>query len=55
MRRLFQNALFAGVVLLAMSACKSSHQTPASPVELKHFSLDSLESVRATTALTAAP
>ena len=35
------------VVLLAMSACKSSHQTPASPVELKHFSLDSLESVGA--------
>jgi len=43
------------VVLLAMSACKSSHQTPASPVELKHFSLDSLESVRATTGVSFDP
>ena len=29
------------VVSLAMSACTSSRQPPASPVELKHFSLDS--------------
>src|SRR5439155_22038013 len=37
------------VVSLAMSACTSSRTAPASPVELKHFSLDSLEGVRATT------
>ena len=43
------------LVLLAMSACKSSHQTPASPVELKHFSLDSMESVRATTGVSFDP
>src|SRR2546430_15074406 len=36
------------VVSLAMSAC-TSRPAPASPVELKHFSLDSLEGVRATT------
>src|SRR3989440_8342936 len=35
------------VVSLALSACTSSHPAPASPVELKHFSLDSLEGVRA--------
>ena len=33
------------VVSLAMSACTSSRQPPASPVELKHFSLDSMEGV----------
>src|SRR5256886_6423095 len=37
------------VVSLAMSACASSRTAPASPVELKHFSLDSMEGVRATT------
>ena len=42
------------VVSLAMSAC-TSRQPPASPVELKHFSLDSLEGVRATTGVSFDP
>src|SRR5881628_1015559 len=37
------------VVVLTMSACTSSGQVPTSPVELKHFPLDSMEGVRATT------
>ena len=43
------------VVSLAMSACTSSRQPPASPVELKHFSLDSMEGVRATTGVSFDP
>src|SRR5207245_5622204 len=43
------------VVSLALSACTSSHPAPASPVELKHFSLDSLEGVRATTGVSFDP
>ena len=43
------------VVSLAMSACTSSRQAPASPVELKHFSLDRLEGVRATTGVSFDP
>jgi len=43
------------VVSLAMSACTSSRQPPASPVELKHFSLDRLEGVRATTGVSFDP
>ena len=36
------------VVVVAMSACTNSGQAPSAPVELKHFPLDSLEGVRAT-------
>jgi hypothetical protein len=36
-------------LVLAASACTSSQQAAAPPVELKHFALDSLEGVRATT------
>src|SRR5207302_10358065 len=43
------------VVSLALSACTSSHPAPASPVELKHFSLDILEGVRATTGVSFGP
>jgi hypothetical protein len=43
------------VVVLTMSACTSSGQAPASPVELKHFPLDSLEGVRATTGISFDP
>src|SRR5438105_3559208 len=43
------------VVSLALSACTSSHPAPASPVELKHFSLDILEGVRATTGVSFDP
>ena len=43
------------VVSLAMSACTSSRQPTASPVELKHFSLDSMEGVRATTGVSFDP
>jgi hypothetical protein len=43
------------VVVLTMSACTSSGQAPASPVELKHFPLDSLEGVRATTGVSFDP
>src|SRR5437879_1109537 len=43
------------VVSLAMSACTSSRHPAASPVELKHFSLDSMEGVRATTGVNFEP
>jgi len=43
-----KNLVLALTVVLAMSACTSSQQASA-PVELKHFPLDSLEGVRATT------
>jgi hypothetical protein len=43
------------VVVLTMSACTNSGQAPASPVELKHFPLDSLEGVRATTGVSFDP
>ena len=43
------------VVVLTMSACTSSGQVPTSPVELKHFPLDSLEGVRATTGVSFDP
>ena len=43
------------VVVLTMSACASSGQAPASPVEVKHFPLDSLEGVRATTGVSIDP
>ena len=46
---------FALVVVLTMSACTSSGQVPTSPVELKHFPLDSLEGVRATTGVSFDP
>jgi len=42
------------VVVLAMSACTNSGQAP-SPVELKHFPLDSLEGVRATSGVSFDP
>ncbi len=50
-----KNRSLALVVSLAMSACTSSRQPPASPAELKHFSLDSLEGVRATTGVSFDP
>jgi hypothetical protein len=43
------------VVVLTMSACTSLGQAPTSPVELKHFPLDSLEGVRATTGVSFDP
>jgi len=43
------------VVVLMMGACTSSGQAPVSPVELKHFPLDSLEGVRATTGISFDP
>jgi hypothetical protein len=43
------------IVVLAMAACTSSGQAPAPPVELKHFPLDSLEGVRATTGVSVDP
>jgi len=43
------------VVVLTMSACTSSGQVPTSQVELKHFPLDSLEGVRATTGVSFDP
>jgi len=43
------------IVVLTMSACTSSGQVPTSPVELKHFPLDSLEGVRATTGVSFDP
>ena len=42
-------------LLLAVSACRSSRQTPTSPVEVKHFSMDSLEGVRATSGVSFDP
>ena len=42
-------------VVLAMAAYPSSGQAPASLVELKHFPLDSLEGVRATTGVSFDP
>jgi hypothetical protein len=42
-------------VVLMMSACTGSGQTPAARVELKHFPLDSLEGVRATTGVSFDP
>ncbi|MBZ5573150.1 MAG: lipoprotein [Acidobacteriia bacterium] len=41
--------LVALVIVLALSACTRSQQSPAVPVELKHFALDDLSGVRATT------
>ena len=43
-----KNILLALLIGLAMSACASG-QAPTAAVELKHFPLDSLEGVRATT------
>jgi hypothetical protein len=43
-----KNILVALLIGLAMSACASG-QAPTAAVELKHFPLDSLEGVRATT------
>ena len=43
------------IVVLTMSACTSSGQVPTSAVELKHFPLDSLEGVRATTGVSFDP
>ena len=40
------------VMVLALSACTRSQQSPAAPVELKHFALDDLAGVRATTGVT---
>src|SRR5713226_8721053 len=47
--------LLALFVVLAMAAYPSSGQAPASLVELKHFPLDSLEGVRATTGVSFDP
>jgi len=41
--------IMALVMLLAITGCTSSGQGPASPVELKHFPLDSMEGVHAIT------
>jgi hypothetical protein len=43
------------VMVLATTACTSSQQSPAPPVELKHFALDSLEGVHATTGVSFDP
>ena len=42
-------------LVLATSACTSSQQTPAAPVELENFALNSLEGVRATTGVSFDP
>ena len=44
-----RNSFFALVIALATSACTSGPAPKAEAVELKHFPLDSLEGVRATT------
>jgi len=43
------------MAVLAMSACTSSQQSQSPPIELKHFALDSLEGVRATTGVSFDP
>ena len=50
-----KNCILALVIGLAMNACTSGQAPTAAPVELKHFPLDSLEGVRATSGVSFDP